>query len=93
MRQASGQLTRVFFSIEAAKVRARVGNLLGSNLPLGWRPGTMGPGLWGILSKVFGILLTALLISFGAPFWNDVLKSLLGVKGFLKERKAKPVES
>ena len=41
-----------------------------------------------ILRKVAGILATAIMISFGAPFWNDVLRSLLGLRGGLSRNKA-----
>lgn len=33
-----------------------------------------------ILRFIFGCLLTALLVSFGAPFWNDIVKSVLRIK-------------
>jgi hypothetical protein len=33
-----------------------------------------------ILRFLFGCLLTAVLVSFGAPFWNDILKSVLRIK-------------
>lgn len=33
-------------------------------------------GTWSFLRFLFGCLLTALLISFGAPFWNDLLSGL-----------------
>lgn len=43
------------------------------------------PGMWpaGWLARgeyLFGCLLTALLVSFGAPFWNDLTKSLVKVQ-------------
>jgi hypothetical protein len=36
--------------------------------------------LEAILRFIFGCLLTAVLVSFGAPFWNDILKSVLRIK-------------
>ena len=35
---------------------------------------------WGILVKLFGYLLTALVAAQGAPFWFDILRKLVGVK-------------
>ena len=35
-------------------------------------------GAW--VNKVLGLLLTLFLIAFGAPFWNDVLNTLIGMK-------------
>jgi hypothetical protein len=33
----------------------------------------LAQGAWPTLRYLFGCLLTALLVSFGAPFWNDIL--------------------
>ena len=96
-----GLISADYLGLEVNKVKARAGLLVDSNLPLGWGAGRFtavfdGP-FWSavctILLKALGLLLTALMISMGAPFWNDVLKSLLGVKGFLGKRRDKPEES
>ena len=42
-------------------------------------------GMGSSARKLFGIWLTAFLISFGSGFWNDFLKSLLGIRGFLNK--------
>ena len=44
-------------------------------------------GLYAILRQLFGCLVTALLVSFGAPFWNDLLSLLLSAQ---KGRKKSP---
>lgn len=56
-------------------------NALG--LPIGWgsanlppEDATAGENLQYWVSKVFGLLLTALAISLGAPFWFDVLRKV-----------------
>lgn len=36
--------------------------------------------LVSILRFLFGCLITAVLVSFGAPFWNDILKAILRIK-------------
>ncbi|MBU1054954.1 MAG: hypothetical protein KKC46_14165 [Proteobacteria bacterium] len=42
---------------------------------------------WGfILKKIGGLLLMAILITFGAPFWNDILKSLAGIKNIAQRK-------
>ncbi len=33
-----------------------------------------------VFKKIGGLLLTAILITFGAPFWNDILGALTGIK-------------
>lgn len=41
-------------------------------------------GWWMVLRYVFGCMLTALLISFGAPFWNDLAGALFRIQGRLR---------
>jgi hypothetical protein len=35
------------------------------------------------LVKVFGLLMSAILLSFGAPFWYNALKTLIGLRSTL----------
>jgi len=35
------------------------------------------------LNEIAGLLLMGILVSLGAPFWNDVLKSMMGVNNVL----------
>jgi hypothetical protein len=37
-------------------------------------------GVWAVLRFLFGCLITALLLSFGAPVWNDITSALLRVQ-------------
>ena len=58
------------------------------NVPLGWHLATQRDdpqgfpiyqqwsSLWALLSKVIGLTITAVAISFGAPFWFDTLSKL-----------------
>jgi len=39
-----------------------------------------------ILSKLFGFIISGLLVSFGAPFWHDLLFSVSGINKLLKGR-------
>ena len=42
---------------------------------------------WGaFFSKLLGIFISGLLISFGAPFWHDLLSSFSGLKKILQEK-------
>jgi hypothetical protein len=56
-------------------------------LPLGW---TMSPSFWerswwlvcwAVIVKLTGILVTALALSLGAPFWFDVLSKFMNIRG------------
>ncbi len=88
--QASAGYVKAFAQLELARARMRLSYLAESGLPLGWtieRLNAVFASAWSALQSALGILLTAFLISFGAPIWNDLLKSLLSVKGFLRGRK------
>jgi hypothetical protein len=68
---------------------AKLGSL---DLPLGWTEdwpqlrsvfsagGITHEAFRLVFKKVGGLLLTLILITFGAPFWNDVLGLLVGLK-------------
>jgi hypothetical protein len=56
-------------------------------LPLGWTANASAtdpqglPGTFpGWLYKVIGLLLTAVALTFGAPFWFDLLKKFVGIR-------------
>jgi cytochrome c oxidase assembly factor CtaG len=40
-----------------------------------------------VIKKLGGLLMTAFLITFGAPFWNDILNALVGVKNITSRGK------
>lgn len=47
--------------------------------PVGWSEFPAGPQAW--LSKIFGLLITTFAISLGAPFWFDLLKNVVNIRG------------
>jgi hypothetical protein len=49
-------------------------------------PNKDGKWLGQGLNTLFGWLLTVLLLSAGAPFWEDVLESLFGLKNLMRKR-------
>lgn len=51
------------------------------SLPVGWKSTGLPTDWQGWLSKVFGLLITGLAAMQGAPFWFDMLKKLLNIKG------------
>ena len=62
--------------------------LYATNLPLGWVDdwkdfrSTVTDGnqrLILIFKKIGGLAITIFLITFGAPFWNDILNALVGI--------------
>jgi hypothetical protein len=54
-------------------------------IPLGWADDT-DHGFFGWLAKVFGLLITAVAISMGAPFWFDLLNKFMVVRSTVKPR-------
>ena len=54
-----------------------------SPLGLGWFPSELQEEKdeWWWVSKIFGLLLTGVAVTFGAPFWFSVLKKLLSLRG------------
>ncbi len=62
----------------ANRVGARIADLERLGLPLGWKNGSFRSQVTA--AKVFGLLLTALALSLGAPFWFDVLSKIVAVR-------------
>jgi len=65
-------------------------------MPIGWDPkdSRTWPGKdgWGWVMKGVGLLLTALAISLGAPFWFDVLNKFMVVRSTVKPEEKSPKE-
>jgi hypothetical protein len=60
-----------------------------AGLSLGWTKGKLSAVFTGwaaFFNKLLGIFIAGLLISFGAPFWHDLLSSLSGLKKILQEK-------
>ncbi|HDM74902.1 MAG TPA: hypothetical protein ENG51_00340 [Deltaproteobacteria bacterium] len=90
--EALFKLSRNFAALQIGSIEAQKRLLYSMELPLGWTWERLKPILMDIsdmLKKIFGLVITAVLISFGAPFWNDILKSLLGLKSFLRKSQGK----
>ncbi|NBC08541.1 MAG: hypothetical protein GVY26_15230 [Bacteroidetes bacterium] len=65
-----------------------------SPLGLGWGSGTAeeGRSIPDWLVKIAGFLLSAIAVTFGAPFWFDLLKKLLNLRGGTAETKEEEPE-
>jgi hypothetical protein len=53
-----------------------------------WHWGAWGPWLGNGLNTLLGWLITILLLSAGAPFWEDVLETLFGLKSMVRQKTA-----
>jgi hypothetical protein len=49
-------------------------------LPIGWSDTRLPGSFLGYCSKFFGILVTALALSLGAPFWFDMLNKIINLR-------------
>lgn len=50
------------------------------DLPLGWQCKDLKLGFWGAIVKLFGILLTALMVTLGSNFWFELLNRLINLR-------------
>jgi hypothetical protein len=62
----------------AEVIRENVATLQNLGLKLGWQDESQARIDW--VSKIFGLLLTALAVSMGAPFWFDTLNRIISVR-------------
>jgi hypothetical protein len=89
-----GELTSLFVKLNRTAVETHAGAVAGLELPLGWsreKKAFAGATVTSpiVLHKIAGLLLTIFLITFGAPFWNDILGVLTGVKNTLGKKNAR----
>ena len=68
----------------ADKIEGLTEKLNSIGLPLGWTWGPWAQSVGGWVLKVLGLLLTALAISLGAPFWFDLLNRAINIRSSLK---------
>lgn len=64
-------------------------------LPVGWKRDderSVPSGIGGWFAKVIGLLLTALAVSLGAPFWFDVLNKIIVIRSTVKPKEKSPDE-
>jgi hypothetical protein len=80
-QDASEATAKAFLNAQEAV--DKINNL---GIPVGWQSEISIPtpttraGFWWWLSKVGGLVLTALAASLGAPFWFDILQKLFGLR-------------
>jgi len=93
LRDVSDELTALYVGLKTTSVEYHLANLATVDLPLGWtndweklgriyekKESSANLAVFAI-KKITGLLLTAFLITFGAPFWNDILKAIVGLRG------------
>jgi hypothetical protein len=65
-------------------------------IPIGWAdsfpPGDRKHDLWVVLINALGLLLTAVALTLGAPFWFDLLKKVANIRAAGKAPSEQPVE-
>lgn len=61
-------------------IKADIAAIEALGIPLGWGEGDFPADGRGRLQKLAGLLLTALALSLGAPFWFDLLKKAINIR-------------
>lgn len=88
LKNKSGDLSRLYVELQKKSFDYQLEGLYATNLPLGWVDdwkdfrSTVTDGnqrLILIFKKIGGLAITIFLITFGAPFWNDILNALVGI--------------
>jgi hypothetical protein len=92
-QQAAGTpLTETNLSGVADNVR----ELEALEIPIGWAsafpPGDFAHDVWIVVLNAFGLLITAVALTLGAPFWFDLLKKVANVRSAGKAPTERPVE-
>lgn len=90
-----GRLTRLYVIFQKSYVAYHMKTIEASGLPLGWggaletlkSPGG-GLSIGRIIMKSLGLLLTMFLVSFGAPFWQNIMNALIGLRSLTKKPEA-----
>jgi len=85
------RVSQNYAALASGMIRTQQALLYSTDLPLGWNNQRIKEdtaSFWKVFVKIIGFLTTAVLISFGAPFWNDVMKALLGVKDLLRDKRS-----
>jgi hypothetical protein len=83
--QGAGAQPQTDTSAGARIIRENAVTLKNLGLKLGWQDESRAQIDW--VSKIFGLLLTALAVSMGAPFWFDMLNKIISVRSAGKEPK------
>jgi hypothetical protein len=91
-RDSTGQIVP---ASQYERIRQTVDTLQGLGIPIGWSSRPWSSLDRPTLSNVAGILLTALALSLGAPFWFDFLNKFVNIRsaGRAPEEKPKPPEA
>ena len=71
-------------STDTADIRARYHELVALDLPIGWSRGMTDPAPRGAIPQLLGLVLTALAVTLGAPFWFNLLNRALAIRSTLK---------
>ena len=88
LKRKSGDLSRLYIELQKKSLDYQLEGLQAINLPIGWLADWKGFKAVAvdcsrlfilIVKKIGGLSITIFLITFGAPFWNDILNVLVGI--------------
>lgn len=87
LKDKEGDVSRLFLILKKRVIDYQTADISSLDLPLGWTSdwnaliSSKGSDFTILLlKKIGGLSLTIFLITFGAPFWNNILSVLIGIK-------------
>ncbi len=93
LREQMGELTVLYLALQKESIDLRMAQLDSRSMPLGWgadwktfSESGYSISLLLVSKKLFGLLLTVFLVSFGAPFWKNIMNALIGLKTIKSNR-------
>ncbi|OGR28049.1 MAG: hypothetical protein A2277_14715 [Desulfobacterales bacterium RIFOXYA12_FULL_46_15] len=87
LKDQYGKLTALYIALQKKSINFQMEGLNSTGLPLGWRndfntirQAERSDSLILVIKKLVGLTLTIFLVSFGAPFWQNIINALIGLK-------------
>ncbi|OGR12261.1 MAG: hypothetical protein A2097_00730 [Desulfobacula sp. GWF2_41_7] len=87
LKDQYGKLIALYIALQKKSINFQMEGLNSTGLPLGWRndfntirQAERSDSLILVIKKLVGLTLTIFLVSFGAPFWQNIINALIGLK-------------
>lgn len=92
LKEHLGELSGLYLALQKISIDYHMASMEAAGLPLGWSADLklltnnedelIFPR---VVKKFFGLVLTIFLVSFGAPFWKNIMNALIGIKNLSKK--------
>lgn len=92
LKEQHGKLISLYVSLQKESINFQLEGLSSTGLPLGWRndwkayrDAECTESQILVVKKICGLVLTIFLVSFGAPFWQNIMNALIGLKSIYRK--------